>query len=155
MGEVKYEHKFLRSSPKVVISVKARPQLKMRLNEEAMESGMCLSEYGELLLENRHDREVEVERIKSENKELRAQLASSNSHELELLREENLQLKKQLLELQQNSILKDPRLLQLFENLKGKKDRILNAEGADFDIVYETPSHVLLALIYASKLNQK
>ena len=153
MGEVKYEHKFLRSSPKVVISIKARPQLKMRLNEEAIGSGMRLSEYGELLLENRHDREVEVQRIKSENNALKAQLSSSTSHEPELLREENLLLKKQLSDMQNSSILNDKRLLQLFEKLKGKKDRIKNAAGADFDIVYETVTDVLIALIYGAKIN--
>lgn len=153
MGEVKQDHKFLRSSPKVVISIKARPQLKMRLNEEAIASGMRLSEYGELLLENRHNREVELQRITSENKELRAQLASINSHEPELLRVENLQLKKQLSDIQNNSILNDKRLLQLFQKLKGKKDRIKNADGADFDIVYKTVTDVLIALIYATKVN--
>jgi hypothetical protein len=141
--------------PKVVISIKARPELKMHLNKEAAESGMSLSEYGELLLENRHNRETEIPMLESENKALRAQLMRINSQELELVRSENAKLKKQLLELQQNSILKDSRLLQLFENLKGKKDRIINAEGADFDVVYETPIQVLTALIYATKLNQK
>ncbi len=155
MGLKELKEESQTGSPKVVISIKARPELKMRLNEEAAASGMSLSEYGELLLENRHDSQTEISVLESEKKALSAQLARNNTHELELVRAESAQLKKQLLELPQNSILNDPRLLQLFEKLKGKKDRIINAEGADFDIVYETPKQVLIALIYASKLNQK
>lgn len=140
-------------SPKVVISTKAQPELKMRLIEEAEALGMFLSEYCELILSNRHDRETEIRRKDSENRALRAKLNES-CHENELLKKENEDLRKHIKELQEQLwILTEPRLMQLFERVKGRRDIVENARGDDFPIEYRTTIDVLIALIYTTDLN--
>lgn len=67
---------------------------------------------------------------------------------------EIVQLRKQLEEQNnQLAIYSDQRLIYLYENVKGKKDIVENAYGDNFEITYDTPVQVLLALIYSSKIN--
>jgi hypothetical protein len=134
--------------PKVVISVKGLPTLKMDLSKEAEASGMTLSEYCEMLLANRHNRVSENQQLLSENMQLKLRL-----DEVALLKKENLHLKEELAEERQNSILNDPRLKLLFDRLRGQKDMVENAGGENFNIVYNSPREILVALIYSSKFN--
>lgn len=141
-------------SQKNVISLRALPELKFRLNEEAIECGLTLSEYCEMLLANRHDRKDEIDQLRAENESLELQVIPSNDPEPDLLEKENEMLKKRLaLAESQLRIFNDNRLLQLFEKVKGRKDVVENAGGENFNIVYNSPFDVLIALIYGTKLN--
>ena len=146
------------SSAKVVLGIRVSPHLKEELNHEAEGCGMLTSEYGKLILESRHDSEKLEQKIKEQQKEievLKASLNNNGSQSSELVVAENAELRQQVTSLNNRlSIFNDKRLLYLFSQLKGKKDVVENVEGKNFDIVYQSPSDILIALIYASKLNQ-
>lgn len=148
---------------RVNIGIRISPELKEELNYEALELGQSSSEYGELILNNRHRGKDEIEELKQSLKqrdgtiaEFKLQLEGKEKLEVELAdrRNENMELKAQLAKSNAaNGLLKDNRLLYLFEQLKGKEDIVENTYGDDFEIVYDSPETVLRALIYSSKLN--
>jgi hypothetical protein len=151
------------ASAKVNIGIRISPELKEELNYEALELGQTTSQYGELILHNRHKGKAEIEQLKQTLElqdraiaELKLQLAGKEKLEVNLAdsRKEFAELKERLAKSDAaNNLLKDNRLLYLFEQLKGKKDTVENTFGDDFDIIYDSPEAVLRALIYSSKLN--
>jgi hypothetical protein len=156
-----FENEFDDSSSSVVVGIRTIPSLKMELNDEARQRGITLSENCVLHLANRHNIRLELEDLKlcvAEQKAEIERLTSSNANALNQVNDtskKSEQLAKQLELMQaQPGILNDERLLYLFDKLKGKKDVVENAFGENFEIVYETPEKVLIALIYSSKLNQ-
>lgn len=164
------------SSAKVVMGIRMMPTLKGELLEESSWAGMSASEYGEVILLNRHKPSPEMEKLslkvaeQQQEIELLTQLSNNQAQEveklktggavvdnkqLELLKKENEQLRLEIKGLNdQSAILNDQRLLFLFEHLKGKSDTVENAYGKDFNITYRSTREVLLALIYNTKLNQ-
>ena len=153
---------FETSSAKVVFGIRIAPALKETLFEEAIQAGFSASELGEMILANRHKAKAENERLRElvamhqqEIETLKAQITTDGRKQLEVAQVENAELRKQI-EILKNQLIvySDKRLLYLHENMKGKKDKVLNAYGDDFDIVYDTPYQVLLAMIYSCKLKK-
>lgn len=152
------------SQPRVNIGIRISPELKEELNYEALELGQTSSQYGETLLHNRHMYREEIKQLTnalkvSEQTISNLQQLAIGKEKLETevanYRKEVHDLKAQLTKLnEQHNLLKDKRLLYLFEQLKGKKDIVENTFGDDFDIVYDSPEAVLRALIYSCKLNK-
>lgn len=148
---------------RVNIGIRISPELKEELNYEALELGLTSSQYGELILHNRHKGKAEIEQLKQTLEqrdrtiaELKLQLEGKEKLQVEVAEssKEITELKALLTKSNTgNSLLKDNRLLYLFEQLKGKKDKVENTFGDDFDIIYDSPEAVLRALIYSSKLN--
>lgn len=148
---------------RVNIGIRISPELKEELNYEALELGLTSSQYGELILHNRHKGKVEIEQLKETLEQrdktiaqLSLQITNKEKLKIELSdsRKEVTGLNEHLAKSDAaNSLFKDKRLLYLFEHLKGKQDRVENTFGDDFDIVYDSPEAVLRALIYSSKLN--
>ncbi len=163
-----------KSSAKVVTGIRMTPNLKDELITESSEAGLSVSEYGEVILMNRHKVSPEAERLAQkvteqqqeiarltklstdqfqEVEKINAQLATANKQS-ELARTENEQLLKKIGELNnQLDIYSDERLLYLFENLKGKSDTVENAYGEDFQITYNSPLEILKGIIYNTQLN--
>lgn len=52
------------------------------------------------------------------------------------------------------SIFSDNRLHYLYEQVMGRKDKVENAYGDDFEIIYNSPQDVLIAIIYSCELNK-
>lgn len=145
------------NATKTVTSVRMSPTLKKRLTDEARRCGMSTSEYCDLMLLNReesaalHHRIIQLEaEIDSLRKALEASQASA-----QLQIAANSQLISELNQLKtKTEIFKDPRLQFLFGKLRGKSDKVENAYGDDFEIIYDSPQKVLIALIYSTKLNK-
>ena len=152
------------ASARVNIGIRISPQLKEELNYEALELGQTSSQYGETLLHNRHIYKDEINRLTqtlSERdktiKELQLLFSDKEKLEAEVdAKRKEIQKLNDLVAKSnaQNDLIKDKRLQYLFEQLKGKKDRVENTFGDDFDTIYDSPEAVLRALIYSSKLNQ-
>lgn len=165
-----------KSSAKVVTGIRMTAALKDELIEEASYADLSVSEYGEVILLNRHKESPETERLTQKVSEqqreierltkltveqlqeigtLKALGAAVDGKQTEALKAENERLRKKIEELNnQLAIYSEPRLLYLFENLKGKSDTVENAYGKNFKITYQSPHEVLTALIYNAKLNQ-
>lgn len=149
---------------RVNIGIRISPELKEELNYEALELGQTSSQYGELILHNRHKGKAEIEQLmqtlEQHDKaiaELKLQLADKEKLEVELTysRKEAQELKELVAKLNaQNGLFEDKQLQFLFEQLKGKKDKVENAYGEDFDIIYDSPEALVTALIYSCKLNK-
>lgn len=145
------------NATKTVTSVRMSPALKKRLTDEARRCGMSTSEYCDLILHNReesaplHHRiiqlEAEIGALRKTLEESQAttqrQIAANSQLTAELSHWKN-----------QAEIFKDPRLQFLFGKLRGKSDKVENAYGDDFEIIYDSPQKVLIALIYSTKLNK-
>lgn len=153
------------STGKITTGFRCEPELKLELANEATELGIKLSEHLENTLANRHRLKAEIEQLKQTLElrdrtitEVELQLTGKEKLELELTnsRKETQKLKELVAKLTaQNGLFNDKRLNYLFDQLKGKKDKVENAySGGDFDITYNTPVDVLIALIYSSTLNQ-
>lgn len=120
---------------KVVLSVRIHAYQKMKYAVKAQALGITLSDYIESRLINADD---EV-----------------NPQEVENLKKEIVKLEQQVRTLtSQTSILRDPQLVKLFEQLKGKPDEIETTEGKKLPITYNSVIDVLTAMIYTVKLNQ-
>ena len=154
------------SNVRVNIGIRGLPVLKGEIIREASALGQSTSEYGEAILCNRHAARAEIEQLK--------QVVSDRDKELEEMNTKYLVLNGQFREAQEKSksdiasqikaaeslskpddILKDERLLYLFKNLKGFVNKFLGPDGSEFSITYNSPKDVLIALIYATKLNPK
>ena len=79
------------TSPKVVIGIRETPLFKQLFEQEAKDRGMTASEYGRVILQNRHGNKEEVERLtqivneQQKNIEmLRLQLAERGTKQVEL-----------------------------------------------------------------------
>ncbi len=150
------------SSSKPVTGVRTAPALKDALIKEAAEAGISLSEYCETVLYNRLKGNGESEQLaqvvaeqKKEIERLKAQVVATGGKQFEVVQAENEQLRKIIKEQNdQLAIYSDKRLLYLFDHLKGRKDTVENAYGDNFAITYQTPEHIIQALIYSTKLNQ-
>lgn len=152
------------SYAKVNVGIRTLPVLKSTLNYEALELGQTTSEYGETILANRHkykEENVKLKQVLAERDktiaELNSQAVNTEKRGVELAAYQNeiAGLKELVAKLTAESdIFKDKRLYYLFQHLKGKKDKVDNAYGDDFDIVYNSPTAVLIALIYSCKLNK-
>lgn len=122
-------------STKVVLSIRIHAAEKMKLAVKAHALGVTLSDYTESRLINADDEvnSQEIEKFKKEIERLEEQVGALTS---------------------QTSILRDPQLTKLFEQLKGKPDEIETTEGKKLPITYNSVVDVLTAMIYTVKLNQ-
>ena len=148
---------------KINIGVRTLPELKLNLTEEAKSLGIKLSEHCENILSNHWTLLAEVETLNSRldetnivNQELRDAVAKNNNSkhkdENESLKRDNAQLTNKIAELNSNlKIYEDPRLLDLFRRVKGRKDTIITDQG-EMNIVFNSPKDLLLALIYSYTL---
>jgi len=158
------ENELESSSAKVTFGTRIFPVLKSDLNNEALEVGLSSSEYGELILHNRHRYKDELNNLKLtlELKDktiagLNAKIGDSEKREAAIAnyQKEISDLKELVAKLSsENSIFQDNRLQYLFAQVKGKKDKVENTFGDDFDIVYNSPTAVLISLIYSCELNK-
>lgn len=147
---------------KTVTGVRTSPELKMELTNEAINRGMSISEYGELLFYNRNKETEETVQLRKnlaalqqENEKLKTLVTQNDSKQLEAVLEENKLIRITIEEQsRQLALFNDKRLLYIFQHLKGKKDIVENAYGDNFEITYETPVDVILASIYSTKLNK-
>jgi len=152
------------SSALVNIGVRGLPRLKDELNYEASGVGQSTSEYAALILYNRFKDKEELEKLKQMLAERDKTITELNANavntekiglELAAYQKEIVGLKELVAKLSSaNSIFKDQRLLYLYEQVKGRKDKVENAFSDDFDIVYNSPEAVLIALIYSCELNK-
>lgn len=145
------------TTTKTVTSVRMSPTLKKRLTDEAKRCGMSTSEYCDLMLLNREESaplhrriiqlEVEIDVLKKTIEETKAtsqlQIAEKSQLTAEVSHWKN-----------QAETLNDSRLLFLFDKLRGKSDKVENAYGEDFEIIYDSPQKVLIALVYSTKLHK-
>ncbi len=152
------------SSAMVNIGVRGSARLKDEISSEASGVGQTISEYAALILYNRFKDKDELEKLKQTLAERDKTIVELNAKavkvekleaEIATYQKENVDLKKLVEKLSsENSIFQDKRLLYLYEHLKGKKERVKNGYGDDFDLLYDSPVAVLMALIYSSKLNK-
>ena len=150
------------SNAKIVTGIRALPELKRALIYEARQLGISLSEYGEVILSNRHESKLEAEKLTQlvsqqaqEIEKLKKQTAAICVRQTEILSSEIRDLKKEIAEQnEQLEIYRDERLIYLFEHLKGTTDEVKNAYGDDFKVTYKSTHDVLLAIIYNTKLNK-
>ena len=152
------------SSARVNIGIRVSPGLKDELNFEASELGQTSSEYGESILHNRHKHKEEIEKLKQTLAERDKTIAALNTKAVSVekleatiatYQKEIGGFKELVAKLTAESdIFKDKRLHYLFQHLKGKKDKVDNAYGDDFEISYDSLKAVLTALIYSCKLNK-
>lgn len=145
------------NNARLVLGIRVSPQLKFALTNEAENAGVSLSEYCESRLANRYTEREELERLKVDNARLTSDIAKAASENFQLAAD-NERLKKELSAKQvvppapqPPTILSDQRLLMLFEQLRGKADKVKNPYGDDFDIVYKNPGDLLTAMIYSTK----
>ena len=148
------------TNAKVVIGIRETPAFKELFEKEAKERGMTGSEYGRMILRNRHGNKEEVERLMqlvSEQKkvidDLRMQKGKDETNQLELfgsVKEELLQHIESLNS--QLAILHDPQLHYLFDQVKFLRDTIHAPDGRLYSIQYNTPLDLLFAMIYSYKL---
>ena len=150
---------------RVNFGVRIAPQLKEELNCEAVERGQSSSEYGETILHNRHMNKAELEQLKLTLVECERTISTLNAQlktVIEKLDAEATAHMKEIQELQatmeklraENEFFDNERLGYLLKHLKGKRDKVENAYGDNFDIIYDSPQSVLTSLIYSSKLNK-
>ncbi|MFN5458599.1 MAG: hypothetical protein ACK5AY_01695 [Bacteroidota bacterium] len=145
---------------KVNIGVKAFSELKLKLSDEAKELGISLSEHCENILITHSDLLCKIKSIEAELEELRLVNASltnslskidlsSLNKKINDLNDENTLVKKQLAVLKNDlQIFSDSRLNDLYQQVKGKSDKILTDNG-EMNITFKSPKDVLLALIYS------
>lgn len=123
-----------------VIGLRALPSLKNDLVQEAKSLGITLSEHCENIISTRVkiQSDIDILRLSLDEKEKEIQRLRSEAKTSALATP---------------PILKDERLLFLFEKLKDKKDVVTNSFGKNFEIIYETPEDIVKALIYSTNLN--
>lgn len=123
----------IENNTKTVLSVRILPEEKQRLIEQANALGIKLSEHAENILLNAQKIQVndETDNLKREKLELVTQVR---------------QLTDQL------TLLKNPTLIKLFEQVKGMKDEVTATDGKTYTITYNTPADLLLAMILSYKL---
>jgi chromosome segregation ATPase len=148
------------SGGKPMIGARIFAKTKHELGQEAGSLGLSFSEHVENILQTRHDWKIEITRLntlikteeskveefKSELDRLKAKFldASENNKQLVAKLQSQLEQLEGLAEL-----LNDERLLNLFNAVKGKKDEVENADGKNFEIIYNSPKDLLYAMIYS------
>lgn len=120
---------------KPVLSVRLDAAAKQRLIDDARNLGMKMSERAEQILllgiYKRNDQE-QIEQLQAQVKDLTQKLDEAQTR---------LQ------------ILNDPRLLSLFEQVKGRDDEIITPEGTRYSTNYSNTEKLLYAMIYSFTLN--
>jgi hypothetical protein len=130
MDNENQELDFSDNNAKLVFSVRISANLKQELFEEAQAARWNTSEYGEMILENRHRNSEENSKLKQKN---------------DLLEKENNELKNENLGLKRIvGHSSRERLKFLFEKVKGKKDTVDNAYGDKFEIVYDSTNKLVI-----------
>lgn len=154
---------FENGNRKINIGVRAYAELKLKLSDEAEGLGISLSEYCENilithagLLQEVNELTSALDSLKGKNASLESSLAVidlvSFNKKISLITDENALLKNSIAELRLNQqIYSDPRLLYLFNKVKGKSDTIITDKG-EMNIIFNTPKEVLLGLIYSFNL---
>jgi hypothetical protein len=132
------------SNQKIVIGVRCLPDLKGELIRESQNIDISLSEYCENILLNRDQVLSDKENYSKQISELQASI--------DILEYEKERLYAKMGELtSQPSIFKNPRLLELFQSVKGNKDLIVTEKGEKYEVIYSEPKDLLEAMIYSFK----
>ena len=143
--------------------MRAYSELKLKLSNEAKSLKLSLSEHCENILIN-HANLLEkvkvlgykVEELKQKNAFLKTSFSqvdvSNFNKKIQQVTNENSLLKNKLMELKSNQqIYSDPRLYDIFNEVKGESAKIITDKG-QINITFNTPKDVLLALIYSYKI---
>jgi hypothetical protein len=173
------EEIMINGSRKINIGIRAYPELKQKLAEQAIELGITLSEHAENILLNKDNLQnvvalnlKEIVSLKEHISKLNVLIESISSHrkiEVEKVTHENAKLQKeiimlndQLMELKtthqllhdQLTLFKDKKLLELFEQLRGTTAIIQTTNGQTISITYDTPADLMRVLIYSFKIKK-
>lgn len=142
------------SKNRETIIIRMSPQQKAAFVAQAAEKGLSVSEFGASILNNQknHFEEIKIlqEKCESQVREienLNEQLNKKNLEPSNLL-DPRIVAKVKVFE----KLFGDKRLNELFNQLKGKRDVVVNENASPFPIVYQTPYDVLIALIYSTKI---
>lgn len=157
------EEIYVNGSRKAIISLRCHPELKEKLIRESRSLGITVSERVENILLNTDQLNVEKEKCESVIAQQKAGIIELEKNineckqqftvESNRLNLEIGQLKMELISREnERSLLKDKRLLELFEKLKGKRDAILGTNGQQMSIIYNEPIDLLRVMIYSFKL---
>lgn len=121
---------------KPVLSIRIPVAAKQKLIDDAQALGMSMSEHAEQIL-------------------LMGIYDQGENEQIEKLKKEIERLTQQLQEVQTRlRIFSDPRLLSIYEQVKGMSDEIITPEGTKHPTTYATPEHLLYAMIYSYSLNK-
>ncbi len=149
------------ATSKITTGFRCDPELKLQLADEATELGISLSEHLENILCNRNAFAIEKAQLKGEvekhkmDKEVQSNEISKLKNELETQKKEIEQLNIKVKGATTVSgFLSHPFLLNLFNRLKGQKDTIDGFDGKKYSFQYNSPSDLLLAMIYSFKLKK-
>ena len=153
------------SGGKPMMGVRLPAITKKEVGDEAGAKGMTMSEYVENILQTRHDGDKEIARLKEllkqeqlkveEQKSELARFKARHFDTTEAHKQSITKLQSEIAELKAVAdLLMDERLLQLFSEVKGRKDEIENAKGKNFSIIYQKPLDLLKAMIYSFKLKK-
>lgn len=165
MEEKKLEKGNSNKNRKVVIGIRIYPDFKGVLFDEAKKIGVSPSEYGELILMNRNTASEEKENSTLEiqfiKEKFLKQVDQNSCLGLELKKEQELtkKLQEKIVALENekrelSNFLQDPRLLLLYEKVKGRTDTIRSPDGQTIKVIYSSPQIVLQAMIYSYNYKQ-
>lgn len=164
----------INGSRKINIGVRAYPELKNKLSEEASGLGITLSEYCENILLNKelipNEKKYsmqEVETLRGKVSKLNSLLADGvNQHKDEMENRKKLIAENEKLNIENTdlktkmglkdgllALYSDKRLLDLFGQLKGQKVSINTSEGQKH-FTYNQPKDLLEVMIYSFKLKK-
>lgn len=150
---------------KVTLGIRVTPEHKQKLSLEANQLGISLSERGENILlcsqqltSDLEDAKQKNRQLQATNQELQRQTLAQNAdydaalanYKSEIAQLKGLVSKQQ----EQVQIFNDPRLLDLFSQLKGKSDTVEMYNGVTQTFLYTEPLDLMRVLLYSFKIKK-
>ncbi len=133
---------------KIVLGIRCRPDLVSQIDTRAEHLGISRSAYAETLLITSEANRSKVETLEVELSRVKRDLLRANS--------ENAKLEAQISEQHSKlEIFDEPRLLALFDKLKGSIDVIKSPDNeSSLTVTYNSPQDVVMAMIYSFKIKR-